>query len=184
METERRLREVTGLSIFNLVAGTASIIALLVVLLTTARKVLQTTKQKRQRAQQELANQLDLLRAAGGSVSARSDLGFFVLVQLGSLRDSASSLRHVRAVFLICMLVGLLTAVVVLQGPYDLEGKAIAIAFGVVGLGMYVAFMVVTYMLVRLENYTESYEDGLKQVWARPVTERAKRSIDPESRSP
>ena len=84
----------SDLSTFQIVAGSASIIALLITVVGLTGKSIRTYKRKRKEAEQELEQELSRLRAAGGTVSARTDLGFFVVMKLGSLRDLIHHLRH------------------------------------------------------------------------------------------
>ncbi|RWX46816.1 hypothetical protein VT99_11992 [Candidatus Electrothrix marina] len=89
------------MTIFNLIAGTASILGIIFVIVGYVIKLRRSFKQKREDAEKEFKQEIDRLNAAGGTVSARTDLGFFVLIKLASLRDDINRHRHYRNAFLI-----------------------------------------------------------------------------------
>ena len=89
------------LTTFELIAGSASILGFVIAVGHFALKLRRTCNRKRQDAEREFKQEIDRLHAAGETVSARTDLGFFVLIELGSLRDSIACCRHWRTSFMV-----------------------------------------------------------------------------------
>ena len=158
------------LSTFEIVAGTSSILALLIILAGSARKKWRAAKQKREEAEQKFEQMLARLKSAGSSVSARTDLGFFVLLELGSLRDLVSEARHSRT---LCLLAAFSIFIVAVITREAIANAWITIAMLAASLMYMLLFVMSDSHLTRLEKYANSYESRLKEFWKEPVDKRA-----------
>ena len=158
----------SNLTTFQLIAGTASILSLLLVLIGYTMKLRRNFKQKRERAEQALENAIERLKSAGGTVSARTDLGFLVLIQIASLRGLLSSLNH------------FLTGVIVVAGFAFLASILIP-SLLLLALPCSIMFVTETIYTLRWQNYVESYERRIEEVWKHPVARRVTKSTETET---
>jgi hypothetical protein len=157
-----------NLTIFDIIAGTASILALLLTLIGYGLKLRRTFRQKREKAEQEFEQELVRLRIAGSTVSARTDLGFFVLIELGSLYDSIAFYRHHRTVSLVSSTF-LMTLCVSIS---PISNKLLLIGFLLLCIVITGYCLIIHILVMRLEKYTESYEHRVKEVWQQPINKR------------
>lgn len=174
----------SDLTIFEIVAGTASILALLLVVIGFTWKTLLAYKQMRQSAERELERELTRLQSAGRTVSARSDLGFLVLIELGSLRESASRFRHFRTLYLVFTAFAFGFLVIVSRDSVSHGLTAlIIIILGVVSIGTMIMVIVNHIIAMLLARYIGYYERRIKEVWSSPVGRRSDTSIGPTTES-
>ena len=91
--------EITGIFV--------SIISLIFFLGSYAIRVQLKAKKKREEAEQAFKQEMERFKKTGSTISARTDFGFFVLIEIESLRRSLSYTFHLRT--LIFVMVGYLS---------------------------------------------------------------------------
>ena len=82
------------MSTLEIVAGWASVLGFLFVVVGFAWKMSRSYQRSRRAAEETLEDELARLRAAGGTSVGRADLGFLVLVELSWLSVAASGFWH------------------------------------------------------------------------------------------
>jgi hypothetical protein len=154
-----------GMSLFEIIAGSCSILAVVVGLIKYLRKGLKSYNDRKRRVEEEFQNEMQMLKSSGNNVSARTDLGFLVLMELGSMRNVIDRNHHfstsayVLGAFLLTL--GLYSEAI--DKIVILLICAAAILFGLVcHLNGW-----------RMENFVINYEVKVKEIWKTPVEKRS-----------
>lgn len=174
----------SDLTTFETVAEIVAILSFLLTVIGFTRNTYRAYKKKRQRAEQEFKKALARLRAARKTISARSDVGFLMLIELGALRDTISNFRHGRilafvgAAFLVICTIFIRGSVIA-----DRTLLPIFLVLFYLSLACMIMSIVFHFILRRLERYTDSYEDRIKEVWERPVKRKSGKSVGPTTGS-
>jgi len=82
-------------------ASIASILGTLLVIVAGLAKAWKSAKTRALRAEEELQSEIDRLRSAAGTIASRTDLGFWVVLNLGGLRDQVRVLQFYTVVYLL-----------------------------------------------------------------------------------
>ena len=162
----------------EILIGFCSIGGFLIAVGILINKWVRIYRRKKQSAEEELEERFAWLEASGGTVSGRSDLSFFVLIELGSLRGLVSSFRFYAITFL-------LFANIIL-GLVIFGGKMVDDMIGLVGskivLGIGSASILLGLLSFgfsnRLEKYIQSYQVRIRGILARPIEKRSSASVD------
>jgi hypothetical protein len=158
------------LSTFEIAAGSASIIALALMVLGITNRAIRRFKRRRESAKEEFEHDIAKYRAAGSTVSARTDLGFFFSIKLGGLRTAASYYNHLSTKWL-------LIAVISVQFALNMD-RADWETFFAAGLGLGAVLLSVVYISLawRWEQYTRSLIEQIKEIWEEPISKRTDKS--------
>ena len=163
-----------NITTFELVAGSASIIALILALYESSRRLKQSLQEKRENTEREFERELENLRIAGGTVSARTDLGFFVLIQLGSLRETIDYYRQHRIQYLVFAVLFIILADFV-RSTFEMMGFStnllILVTLPIV-FALVLRSLIVHLLVMRLQKYANSYEKRIKEIWDTPIKKR------------
>jgi hypothetical protein len=94
-------------------------------------KLRQNFLKKRESAEKELEQEVERLERAGKTISSRTDLGFFVLIHLGSLRDTIAFYRHYRTLYCLSTFIFFFNMMILfeIKGP---DGSFIIAIMGIV----------------------------------------------------
>jgi len=163
----------SNLTAFEIIAGTSSILCVFFVIGGFTLKLQRKFRQKRESAEQEFKQELDRLHSAGATVSARTDLGFFVLIELGSLRDSISYYRHIQTAYLVfAVLLVLFASFFFSPGLKTYHGFLIYSFCLLISLLFIISSGIAFIFEIRIRNYTKSYERRIKEIWQCPIDKR------------
>jgi glucose uptake protein GlcU len=161
---------VNNITTFELIAGISSILAIVLMIGTYTLNSWKSFKQKRENAEKEYKQMIDQLQATGGTIAARTDLGFFVLIELGSFRDEISNYRHHCMLYLIIAVFFLVMA--------NLSGQS-KIFFDIdILFPMIFAMIMLTYCIImqvfvmRVKKYKNLFEYRINEVWAKAIDKR------------
>lgn len=167
----------SSLGVFEIIAGTASILALLIVLGSLTLKQWRIIQQKREQAEQTLEQEFIRLKMVGTTVSARTDLGFFALLELGSLRDSITYYRHfIILMLLYAVILLLLGHFIVIHWSVSFITPSMVIKGSMIFFILLFIFVIVTQIsLIRFERYINLYQSRIQEVWQRSID---KRTVD------
>ena len=127
-------------------------------------------------AEQDLELKLQRLEAAGASVPARTDLGFFALIELGSLRDSVLYINHTATRLYMILLISVFFGSL-FRGSFS----AGSVVFFIISLITLILLIRLGIAARTLRRAIESYESRIKPVWERPI---AKRFVTPPAPVP
>ena len=159
-----------NLTTFELIAGSASILALVLSIGSYTLKLWRTFKQKREKTEKEFKQEIDRLLASGSTVSARTDLGFFVLIELASLREDTDFYRHHRTWFTVFL--GILLLILNSMNMGEVFDRFLFVYYAIV-LFFLIMILIVHTLVMRSQKYSKSYEDRVKDVWQRAIDKRA-----------
>lgn len=155
------------------IGSVASIISLLIAAVGGAIWAFRRYRRKREDAERELERQIERMRAAGGSVSARTDLGFFVLLEVESLRSEIATAYFFGTLYAVATMVGVAVGIAVAgtapQLSYVIHFTVIVTFFG--GCSIIVTAL-------RLHYYASSYRSRVKGIWGQPIEKRAGSGLD------
>jgi Flp pilus assembly protein TadB len=154
----------------------ASIIALIFFFGNYAIRIQLKAKKKREEAEQSLKQEMERFKKAGETISARTDLGFFVLIEIESLRRSASSTLHLKTLIFV-MIGAFLTCIAIIRivGHNDLSTFNAILSDAIFA----VVFVLLAISLHaqrshdKLEKYLTDYERRVKEIWQHPVDKQA-----------
>ena len=169
----------SNLSTFDIIAGLASIASLVITLTLLIHKSVRSYRDKRDSAESEFNKEISRLTNAAQTISARTDLGFFVVMEVGSLRDSVNKIRHESTRY--AVLVGLCSLLVLLCDWVGIPQRSplILILLLVAALSG-IMILVKGAIENRLSDYTKSYESRIKAVWEDQINKRAPRPKEEE----
>lgn len=167
----------SDLTPFEIIVGIVAILFFFLTVIGITRNTLRTYKQKRQKAEKRFRKEFAQLRAAGGTISARSGLSFLILAELGSVREAASTFRYLATVFLLFCAIMLLFAISMKVSLID--NQTLLVASYIAAWASFILGFVMHFILGRLTRYTDFYEDLIKEVWERPVKQRSSKSVGP-----
>ena len=149
-----------------------SIIALLFFLGSYAIRVQLRNKKKREEAEQSFKQEMDRFKKNEPTISARTDFGFFVLIEIESLRRSLSYTFHFRTIiFVIAGILLTCIAIIWIDSNNDL---------GAFNSTMSDAIFAAIFVLLainlhaqrshdKMEKYLTDYERRAKEIWQQPV---------------
>ena len=161
----------TGLYIAGSVASVA---ALLIWFVTRIRKTIQTSRAKEQEAVEELElvkeAEVALLESASKTVSARTDLGFYVLLRLNSLRSEVHRLWHKQTECSIWCVICIAMFFCFHQAEPPLSWmRFVVLALLFVCVAAHGAF---GQMATRMNRFADSYEVEVRPFFQQPVVKR------------
>ena len=145
-------------------------------------KFFATRRETTARLDEELERQrqeTERLEAAGKTVSAWTDLGFFVLMELGTLREALDSERYTS------LLSALLTVAILfiffeVASLDSLFAQALPPLLRVVLLVApflaLVAFGLEHYSVKKQESYILNYQERIKAIWREPIGKRTQKA--------
>lgn len=164
--------------IFQTAAGWASIIALAFVLFASGRKAWAKYARARDEAEAELERLTSELRKASGTIGARTDIGFLVMLRLGSMRDDVAALRHYEIVLIVFTAIFLMFAIAMPSSSTGSWDRWVVLAMIPATL---IGALIAQVISTRWQRYSAEYATRVTDIWETPVTNRSfKESIPPD----
>ena len=162
----------SNITTFDIIAGSASIIGVLLALFHMFRSGILTYKQKKQNAEEEFEKELGRLKAAGTTISARTDLGFFVFLEVASLHKSINVYYYYRSATIV--FTNIFLCLLIITQQLGIESFDLQIFLIIFVIGTLINFVVVQIIINRLEKFTHIYEKRVKKVWNKAIDKRLK----------
>lgn len=166
---------ISELSTFNIIAGLASILGFLAVVISYALKKLGKFKGKMQEAVNEFEDNVAAMESTGGTISGRTDLGFLVLIELGIFRDQIQTRRNrslLLAIFstMFFIFVSIDLTFVSIR-PQLLGGMSLRILM-FIGMMLYVESILYYVIAGSMQKGLTEFEFRIKKVWGEAVGKR------------
>ena len=160
------------LSAVEIIACAVTILGGIVWLFKKAGKLGQKFVQKKRDTERELRKEIQALKSTGGNVSARTDLGFFITIYLGSLRHTVMKYSHQRTLNIVYFICCLLFMIIV--DISNVPVKFVILFFGVSGVYCLISALMVNQYVVKYESIIEEYETRIKEIWRSPIDKKNK----------
>lgn len=158
------------------------ILASVAALITTFLKLRKWAKRRQQSAEEALSREVAQLEAAGGTIGSRTDIGFYVVLVLGSLRtDSlaayvASAITLIVVVGCMVMIVGIATCSMALgAGPTVVTDEFALKALAVVA-NLFLGLSTISYWIgSSMRTRASNFENRVRSIWAKNLSEHRSR---------
>lgn len=160
-----------NLATFEIVAGTASIISVLWLLISFTRRGLSVYNEEKRRSEDEFNTRFSELESSGNSVSSRTDLGFYVLLEIGTMKENVSFYRHYHLVYFVVTVLVLNLSFI--NGFEDLKKYYYIVAIGTLLLSLAAHFSA-----MRFEKLLSKFEKRTKNIWNKPIEKRITNKVE------